>query len=251
MVLCLITSCKKDSDTVNPSTSDLNEGLIAYYPFNGNSDDESGNAYNLTAHETVLISNRFGEASKAYSFNGTTSYMTIPPLLKADSLRDFTISLWVKTEASKSQHLFSFFANPDAQYCDHFCELIQTNGTFLIYHEIVTSYYAYGCSMADIYDTIINPVGKWTHIVLLQHYDTEKASYKEYSYSHYVNGKKLKSASGTETSEPNPKAIKLDLGGIIGSSGNLNFFNGGIDDIRIYNRALSEDEILQLYNLQY
>ena len=252
-VLSLFISCQKSSNDTNnnPDNIQLDEGLIAHYPFNGNANDESGNHYDLSVNGAVLSSNRFGESSKAYSFNGVSSYMTIPKLLKADSLREFTISLWVKTEALKNQHILSFFASPEVQFCNHFLGFVKVNGQFLLYDELVTAYDAWGCSMTNNYDTVDNVVGNWSHIVLVQRYNVENSGTKKYNYPYYLNGKKLKPAPTTGGSSlANPMAIKFSLDGLIGCSpGHLDFFSGSIDDVRIYNRALSEDEIIKLYNL--
>jgi Concanavalin A-like lectin/glucanases superfamily len=107
--------------------------------------------------------------------------------------------------------------------------------------------------MKQNYDSVYNSIGKWNHIMLVQSYNTKNTAFKKYNYSHYFNGKKMKDPPGSGSdSEENPMAIKLSLGGFIGRSiGPLNFFSGSIDDVRIYDRALSDDEILQLYNLKY
>jgi hypothetical protein len=178
--------------------------------------------------------------------------MTIPKLLKADSLREFTISQWVKPEVLKDQRMLSFLANPDVGFCSHFSGFIQINEQYLLWNEFVTSYHPNGCSLLGNYDTVTNVVGKWSHIALIQHYNIENASSKRYEYSHYLNGKKLKAGHTMGFSEVNPMAVKLSLGGFVGRSiGNLANFSGNIDDVRIYSRALSEEELLQLYNLNY
>jgi len=48
----------------------INDGLVAYYPFNGNANDESGNGNNGTVNGATLTSDRFGNANSAYSFDG-------------------------------------------------------------------------------------------------------------------------------------------------------------------------------------
>ena len=50
--------------------ADLKDGLVAYYPFNGNANDESGNGNNGTVNGATLTTDRFGNTNKAYSFNG-------------------------------------------------------------------------------------------------------------------------------------------------------------------------------------
>jgi hypothetical protein len=61
----------------------LSDGLVAYYPFNGNANDESGNGYNEIVNGVTLMTDRFGNANNAYSFNGTDneiSLSNLPPI---------------------------------------------------------------------------------------------------------------------------------------------------------------------------
>jgi len=60
------------------SQMDLNEGLVAHYPFNGNVNDESGNGNDGTAHGTTLTEDRFGNMNGAYYFDGVDDRIQIP-----------------------------------------------------------------------------------------------------------------------------------------------------------------------------
>ncbi|WP_141699533.1 hypothetical protein [Candidatus Marithrix sp. Canyon 246] len=51
-------------------SADLNDGLVAYYPFNGNAEDESGNGNHGTVNGATLSEDRFGNQESAYSFDG-------------------------------------------------------------------------------------------------------------------------------------------------------------------------------------
>ena len=74
---------------------DLQNGLIASYPFNGNACDESGNGYNGTVSGATLTTDRFGNANSAYSFDGISSYIQF----SADGLptQNRTVSFWFYT----------------------------------------------------------------------------------------------------------------------------------------------------------
>ncbi|MCK7528165.1 MAG: hypothetical protein MZV64_66630 [Ignavibacteriales bacterium] len=79
--------------------SSLDSGLVAFYPFNGNANDESGNANNPTfiGSGVTLTTDRFGIVDKAYYFDGNTdSYIRIP----ADNFptTDRTISFWFNAD---------------------------------------------------------------------------------------------------------------------------------------------------------
>ncbi|MBS1501762.1 MAG: Ig-like domain-containing protein, partial [Bacteroidetes bacterium] len=77
----------------------LKVGLIAYYAFNNNAVDSSGNNNNGTVYNAVSTTDRFGNANSAYQFDGTSSYITVPD---NQALRlshtDFTINYWVNLD---------------------------------------------------------------------------------------------------------------------------------------------------------
>ena len=74
-----------------------NDGLVAYYPFNGNADDLSGNGNNGIVHGAALTEDRFGNANSAYHFDGIDDYIMIPHSEDFKfGVYDFTISLWLQ-----------------------------------------------------------------------------------------------------------------------------------------------------------
>ena len=69
-------------------------GLVAHYPFNGNANDESGNAHNGTVMNGVaLTTDRFGNTNKAYSFDGVDDYITA----NIGNLQAITVSVWINS----------------------------------------------------------------------------------------------------------------------------------------------------------
>ena len=62
---------------IDISYGGINDGLVAYYPFNGNANDESGNGHNGTINSATLTSDRFGNPNSAYSFDGVNDYIDI------------------------------------------------------------------------------------------------------------------------------------------------------------------------------
>jgi len=229
----------------------LKLGLLAYYPFNGNAADESGNGYDLSVQGALLTDNRFGQTQKAYYFNGSSDMLLIPQILKADSLTEFTISAWVNA-ATVSHNPFLTFYSKEPHLCTNYFSL--DSGTyFKTWHHMVTKNTPTTCTSAIISDSIENPVNKWCHFVFTQRYITLIPTYPTYEYDQYFNGKKLKT-SGSGYSNI-PIAACFSQGGQIGALSNANpafsfyYFSGAIDDIRIYNRVLTADEISQLYLL--
>ena len=94
----------KDNQTFNVSLMDINRtSLVAYYPFNGNANDESGNDRNLSAESDevpLLTRDRFGNTNSAYLFDGTNDHFVLSTNIP--SLSKYTISIWVSPLTSVS-----------------------------------------------------------------------------------------------------------------------------------------------------
>ena len=76
-----ILATKIDKNTsITANFTDFNTGLIAYYPFNGNANDESGNGNDGTVSGATLAADRFGMLNNAYAFDGIDDYIGINPV---------------------------------------------------------------------------------------------------------------------------------------------------------------------------
>ena len=231
LMLAILLSCKKTS---TPAPKPIDNGMIAFYPFNGNANDESGHNYQLTVKSATLTTDRFGRSSKAYSFNGIDASMIIPKFNNADSVDHFTISLWAKPKIESGQ-AFLLCLSPMANYA-HSIQFIKNSGSYESYTEIVRC--VPGTSVCGIqwFDKLIpDPTDEWTHIVLGQNNSSPFL---------YINGQEVFS-NGLHYSP-----ISFANGGTVGSaiSGVSGFYQGDLDDIRIYGRTLSLEEIQQLFD---
>src|SRR5258706_16077985 len=74
----------------------LNQGLVAYYPFTGNANDASGNNNNPVFNNAALTTDRFGNSNSAYSFNGIDNYIRIPNNPSLNPTNQITICAWFK-----------------------------------------------------------------------------------------------------------------------------------------------------------
>jgi hypothetical protein len=72
-------------------------GLVGWWPFNGNANDESGNGNNGTVNGATLTTDRNGVANRAYSFAGSNNHILINNGLISNVFSSFSISLWFKT----------------------------------------------------------------------------------------------------------------------------------------------------------
>jgi len=84
----------------------LTNGLVAYYPFNGNANDASGNGYNGTTYNTTIVADYMGNPGSAYHLNGTNAYIYFGPILP--DMQAMTVSAWVNSSGGGT-----FFADAD------------------------------------------------------------------------------------------------------------------------------------------
>jgi hypothetical protein len=84
--------------TFTTTTEDLNSGLVAYYPFNGNANDESGNGNNGNVFGATLSIDKNGTANRAYSFNGLNNYIEVPSseTINMPANQNFSICFYYK-----------------------------------------------------------------------------------------------------------------------------------------------------------
>jgi hypothetical protein len=205
--------------------------LVAYYPFNGNARDSSGNGHHGTANGATLTTDRLGNPNSAYSFDGVDDYILIPAI---DITTDLSISFWLKTTSSNSNSWPSNQFIIDRDLCgvqrDWSVGLgqggkIQFNTGANIDHVLTSS--------SDINDDT------WKHIVVVRDAGNQK---KEI----YVNG--ILSASSVFDNQPfQNNAINIYFGASVCLTSQHDYFNGSLDEIRLYNRVLTAAEIQELY----
>ncbi len=225
-----------NSSTCNPLPNNLQNGLVGYWPFCGNADDESGNGNNGTVNGAVLTEDRFGNASSAYSFDGSSSIET-PSINAAEQI---TLSAWIYTKAPAAVNN-SF--NYSASIIDHNPEQINSNGYGLYYNNIIvnTGIHAQtgysGDPGASMFSEVHMPLENWVHCSFTFNGGIGKI---------YLNGALISTDSSLSSLGQNNSPVMFDKA-IWAADGNL--FQGNLDDIGIWNRALSANEIQQLYTL--
>lgn len=208
----------------------VDDGLIAYYPFNGNANDESGNNHNAMFNNAVLTTDRNGIADKAYSFISSNSNKislldkTIVPLT------DISISFWATNANASAGANSRLFGNEDSSDSRHGLGLYFVSGIpTLIMRNNNTSY-----------DTNWN-----TTITNNQWYFYAITISSIVGLKLYLNGV-LKNSNVNAKSYTFANITYLN----IGCTGlNALFYNGKIDEFRIYNRVLSQSEITALYGI--
>ena len=87
----------------------LDLGLVAWYPFDGNASDMSGNGNHGTVHGATLGTDRHGRAGEAYSFDGVNDHITVPHVNQLDGMNyGLTLSVWLNQTTSSGQRGLSY-----------------------------------------------------------------------------------------------------------------------------------------------
>lgn len=217
--------------TLHAKSQTIKNGLIIYYPFNGNANDESGNNNNGIISGATKSTDRFGNANSSYYFDGN-SYLNG----KIDFQKDICISLWFKLtdyNAFRYPHLFSF-------------------GSESIHASILSTYANSSNCYGAIYSAASNNTGikscnsspnladgNWHHGVFI---------YSQSSRKHkvYIDSKLL--TEDALNNKPNDYTF-FDFGRSYAPCcqySSYTSFKGYLDDILIYNRELKENEIIKL-----
>ncbi len=219
----------------------LSQHLLAYYPFNGNALDESGNNNNLVVQGAALTEDRFGNMQQAYAFNGAGQYMTMPKFTPDSLHQSFTISLWAKPEGNYSGFLLSLKSDSSMD-CVNSIWIEDGAGGHNIRCNYAPSFQPQNsCTAYLLFKPIIDSSGRWMHIAMV----VEKPNPNVRSFYLYLDGESV--SSGTS----NNSATTFNNGGIIGTAiFQAYFYRGALDDIRIYDKAFSQSEILSLYHMQ-
>ena len=194
-------------------------GLMGWWGFNGNANDESGNNLNGSVYGSTPAKDRFANDSSCYFFDGEDDYISLGDWL-TDSA--FTVSMWVNPDSQKgwatiidNNHIST------SNWVFHTIESWQTNG------------YVFMTSSLIELDS-----NEWSHLVL---------SFSMGEVRVYVNGI-LKSESLGFLNYDLPASLYLgkrgrDNDGAIGSRN----WKGKLDELGVWNRALSQNEISELY----
>lgn len=210
----------------------LQQGIVAYYPFDGNARDQSGNSNNGFASNVILTTDRFGNLYSAYQFNGFSSYIEVPNGSPFDFSSNMSVAFWVK--ANHVQNPQSTILDKTSAFAPESSWWIQQNITYLYFS------YRNPTLQAAVSSGFWLPRGQWTHYAVTK---------QNGLLNLYINGNVVWSG---KTSANFNIALSGNFPLIIGArngartrpaSGLSNFFNGTLDEIFIFNRTLMSHEI--------
>lgn len=222
------------------SQVNLTQGLVAYYPFNGNANDASGNGHNAqTMNGIQLTPDRFGNLNSAYIFDGVDDYIRVTDN-GAFSTPTFSLVLWFRTQSPSLQNLvgkrdFTTSAGSGGSQYQFFINYPPFPG---IGSNIVGNTASCSVASASSYTSTGNTlcINRWYFAVVT--FDGSR-------HKIYINGLLVRDISSA-------------FNGLLACNSELRFgnwwsldllpFSGIMDDIRWYNRALNQQEVTALYD---
>ncbi len=202
------------------SPANAQSGLVARYLLNGNATDLIG-----TNHGTIVqalpANDRFGRNGFAYHFNGADARIEFagpPPVTGAA----WTIAAWVKPESFSQAGLAVYLGRDNGAVSDGAGFGIASSATLYGFTPAAGGFFTSGASFSAL--------GQWAHVAMTRSNGV---------MTFYLNGARTPTTSSFAVANPS------DL--TIGAQNGLRYWNGDLDDVRIYNRALSSNEITAVY----
>ena len=215
-------------------------GLVGWWPFDGNANDISGNGYNGTTYGVSSTSDRYGNSNSAYSFDITSTgwgsakdriVVTNDAIANAwYQANAFTISTWIKLDTKTG----SFANRPHT-----ILGIWDGNGTAITRHQISASNLQstmLGSTVTGITSIVNND---WVHVVTTWDGDTLR---------HFQNGVPSGHSHLSYSIPSSTNYSDITFGELHMGNGHWYHFVGSMDDMGVWNRALSPSEIEQLYS---
>jgi hypothetical protein len=237
--------------------------LVGEYKFNSNASDSSGNAYDgQTFGGPTLIQDRFGNSNSAYSLDGADDYIHFDDNMLSEwnvnasgwIEESFTISFWAKSSKSAEEPIISFGVhNSGGLYGSnsYYKGMITRFGTTIKMNSNNWPTYSNNAGFPTSDKTYD---GNWHHYVLVWNYDT---GYRQAYIDGFLAGEYQQVESNIIMKRFNIRDKALSIGreryGNDGSAddpglGSQGTYTGSVDEVRIWNLALSSSEISNLYS---
>ncbi len=233
-VALTVSNDNQDSDTlilddyIEIVACDIQAGLYAHYPFTSNANDESGNLLNADVYGASLTTDRFGNEDSAYAFDGVDDYIDCP-----DGFTDFsngiTISYWSCQEAFNSWSRIIDFGNGSRS--DNIIITPAALGSNALQFQVYR-----GSSSSNIRLPNVIDLNNWSFWVA----EIDASGYAKVYKNNVLIGQ------GNIGIPNNIERINNYIGRSNWASDG--YYQGKIDDLRIYNRILFAQEREELYN---
>ena len=234
---------------VNPLTTQAQlpdylpaEGLVGWWPFNGNANDESGTGNDGTVNGATLTEDREGNPNAAYSFDGVDDYIEIVnnPDFSFLLNSSYSINLWFNLNSMNNLNSFIGQGDGDAQHQNRFWRTYINQGQL--------NNHIRG-NLTDPFDTknqsSHSSINTWAMITMVRNYNNDLKL--------FIGGVLVDVDTDiTGVANPFTNQRNIFIGAFLNAytSQLMQFMNGKLDDIGIWNRALTQQEITALYTGQ-
>ena len=201
--------------------------LMAHYPFSGDADDASGNGGHATVVGATLTTDRLGNPEAAYRFDGD-DFIRIEDHSRFNGMCSFTLSAWIYPASLAALHSIIAKVNPNRDF--HLRVYQETSDETRVSLGMVTPQGPWGIACAGV------AVERWSHVVGIWDGSAMRI---------YLDGDLLpvRSTDRSDGLEPAWTGEVIQ----IGAMNTTEFFLGKIDDVRIYEGALTDAQIRELY----
>jgi len=222
-----------NSDTVHVMPTIIPDGLVAFYKFDGNTLDGSGEENDGINYGATLTYDRFGNWGRAYSFDGISNYIYASPDSQLNIINSFSLSLWLKWNGDAGAGNDGSQSIVDKSYSgndmNYRLAIEETNKT-------LGSHLAFLSGSSEVHSNNPITIGAWHHVLI---------TYANPTLTIYIDN---------EIDYTNTSFIlqSVNNGPLLIGDDNLpntyeRFFNGVVDEVRIYDRALSVSEVQTLF----
>jgi RHS repeat-associated protein len=224
-------------------------GLVGWWTGDGTTGDLLGASPGTPKGGVTFVP---GEVNQAFGFNGADSYVDLPDNVNTRGLKAFSVDAWVKTAASSpdAQYIYTESAGVAGPNLGTRLQFYVQGGTNQLVFDVKPHDDAYpGRDRLGVGSSAAIVPGQWTHVAGVWQTDGATTFVKV-----YVNGVETSTsvASTTDAIDDTPPANGANF---IGAGGNglfvntplVGVFNGAIDEVEFFNRAISPAEIMAMY----
>lgn len=222
VLVCLLqaTSYAQNGDYVSGKVLDL--------PMNGNLNNNNG--FTFSNNSAVLTPDRFGNPNRAYRLNGSSAFISAPGFTVPTT--NLTISFWINMLGTNTEGLSMFICAANTYF---YIALRNSDGTVNSYKSPTTSPFATDSKGFITSSQIVNQ--NWKHIVV---------AFTGNTASYYLNGNPT---TPVNTSTSNIGVLDNTANNFVigaynaSTSANHFYFNGDVDEIKVYNRTLNSADV--------
>ena len=214
------------------------DGLVVYYPFNGNANDESGNGNDGTVNGATLTTDRDGNENSSYSFDGVDDFIVLfeNGEINFDATDSFSYGLWFKQGTSTENS----YGNPAGTILASKNNVRNGTNITVGYPNNTVTFFIEGDQ--DLNNSVASSsvLNHWVYLSFV--YDSSTRTLKAFN-----NGSKVDELVVTESLVGDLLYNSMWIGRRTNYTPLNTYVVGSIDDIGIWNRALTEEEIQNLY----